>query len=381
MQQLKKVLANHLVNKSGWSNKQKIVVFESDDWGSIRMPSKAAYNALLSEGIPVNKSPYCQYDNLCSTEDLESLFSLLQKHKDASGNHPVITANAVVANPDFQKIKAVDFSSYYYETIDKSLDRYFPKSNPMTLWVQGCKQQIFVPQFHGREHVNVPFWLEVLQKKDPVFTKAFELQCWGISNDLYLQYPKSIQASFDYNYENELDFMKESLQDGLKIFESLFGYRAESFIPNNYIWPSALNTTLQENGVNYMQGMKYQLLPKPFGTDKRRKIRRYNGQRMGGGKGILQTVRNVQFEPSLLRDSLKDMSVKDCLEQIKTAFFWNKPAIISIHRINFCGTLHEENRKSNLKRFDLLLQEIIRRWPDVLFMDTVSLAKIMNKPL
>jgi hypothetical protein len=378
VQSIKKIISNTLVNIYGRSTQKRIVVFESDDWGSIRMPSIKAYNTLLSEGIPVNKSSYCQYDNLCSTEDIESLLSLLQKHKDSIGNHPVITANAVVANPDFKKIKEADFSSYHYETIDKSFERFFPKSNPMKLWNEGYQQHIFVPQFHGREHVNVPFWLDVLQKKDIVFSKAFEKSCWGISNDIYHKYPKSIQASFDYNYETELDFMKESIQDGLTIFEKLFGYRAESFTPNNYIWPSVLNSTLQENGVNFMQGMKYQLLPKPFRTVKRNKIRRYNGQRIGDGKGILQTVRNVQFEPSLLLESQKDMAVKDCLDQIQSAFFWNKPAIISVHRINFCGTLNVENRNGNLKRFDLLLHEITRRWPDVIFMDSVTLSKTIK---
>jgi hypothetical protein len=127
-----------------------------------------------------------------------------------------------------------------------------------------------------------------------------------------------------------------------------------------------------------MQGMKYQLLPKTNETVKRKKLRRKNGQIMGGKTGLLQTVRNVQFEPSLLPEQQKDRAVRDCLNQIKTAFFWNKPAIISMHRINFCGTLHEKNRIDNLKRLDVLLKEITLRWPDVIFMDSVSLGKMIK---
>ena len=378
MDQFKNLISNTLVNISGWSTKQKIIVFESDDWGSIRMPSTAAYNSFLNDGISVNKSFFCKYDNLCSTVDIDSLFTLLNKYKDSQGNPVCITANAVVANPDFDEIKAANFQSYHYETIDKSFERFFPNSNPLVLWKEGSQQHIFIPQFHGREHVNVPFWLDVLQKKDPVFTKALEQGCWGISNDVYNKYPKSIQASFDYNYSTELEFMKESIQDGLAIFEKLFGYRSESFIPNNYVWPSELNSSLQKNGVQFVQGMKYQLLPKPHGTVNREKIRRYNGQVLGEDNGLLQTVRNVQFEPSLVHESKKDRVVKNCLDQIQTAFFWNKPAIVSMHRINFCGTLHQENRNSNLKLFNILLQQILKRWPDVLFMDTVSLGKIIK---
>ena len=364
-------LSNHLVNFQGATTNRKIVVFESDDWGSIRMPSVDTYESLLKEGIRVDKSPYCINDNLCDSEDIEMLFDILKKHKDTNGNPAVITANAVVANPNFEKIKASGFEHYAYEKIDRTFERFFPNSNPMVLWKEGLKQGIFIPQFHGREHVNVPFWLDKLKKNDLVFTKAFEHHCWGISSDVYNKYPKSVQASFDYDDESELDFMKESVIDGLKIFEELFGYKSKSFIPNNYTWPSLLDKTLTENGVEIMQGMKYQLLPKPKGEMKRKMVRRFNGQIKNG---LLQTVRNVQFEPSLLTERERKNVVKNTLHQIAASFFWKKPAVVSVHRINFCGSLHRENRDANLKFFSTLLQEITKRWPDSEFMDTVSLA-------
>jgi hypothetical protein len=368
-------VSNHLVNISGWTTRQKIVVFESDDWGSIRMPSVAAYETLLQTRIPVDRSPYCKYDNLCSPEDVQLLFETLRKHKDGNGNHPVITANAVVTNPDFARIKESRFKQYFYETADQTLERFFPDESPLDLWKQGLSDNIFIPQFHGREHVNVPMWLETLKNNDPVFTKAFDVGCWGISSDVYNKYPKSIQASFDYNNKQELDFMKESVVDGLQIFERLFGYKSQSFIPNNYIWASELDQTLVENGVKYMQGMKYQLLPKPIGENKRKMIRRYNGQTTAG---LLQTVRNVQFEPSLMPEFKRSHAVRECLDQIKTSFLWKKPAIVSVHRINFCGALHAENRDINLKLFNQLLTEITKRWPDVVFMDTLSLGKMIK---
>jgi hypothetical protein len=283
-----------------------------------------------------------------------------------------------VANPDFEAIKKSNYQTYAYETIDRTFARFFPNEKPLDFWKEGMNRNMFLPQFHGREHVNVPFWLEKLQQKDPVFSAAFEEQCWGISNDVISKYPKSVQASFDYTHPEELDFMKESILDGLRIFEKLFGFPSESFIPNNYIWPMELNETLQENGVRIVQGMKYGLLPKVNGETQRRKIRRYNGQRIGKNEGLLQTVRNVQFEPSLRRTNEKTSEVSRCLDQIQTAFLWKKPAIISIHRINFCGTLSEENRTTNLKLFHELLGQITRRWPQVEFMSTIELSRIMK---
>lgn len=374
----KRQLSNHLVNTQGWTTSRKIVVFESDDWGSIRMPSTTAYQNLLNAGIRVDKSPYCRYDSLCSVNDLEALFLVLQNNKDGHQNPAVLTANAVVANPDFDAIQASDFQAYSYETIDRSFDRFFPNEKPLEVWKQGLKEKLFFPQFHGREHVNVPLWMKKLQAKDPVFCKAFEEKCWGISNDIISSATKSVQASFDYSSTEELGFMTESITDGLKIFKNLFGFSSESFISNNYIWPTELDAILEQNGVRVMQGMKYQLLPKKSGEMERRKIRRYNGQYLGPNKGILQTVRNVQFEPSLLSPNEKNQAVSRCLKQIQTAFLWRKPAIISSHRINFCGTLSEENRKSNLQLLDQLLREITKRWPEVEFMNTIELSNIVK---
>ena len=36
-----------ITNIKGWRTNRKIVVIESDDWGTIRMSSKEAFNSLL----------------------------------------------------------------------------------------------------------------------------------------------------------------------------------------------------------------------------------------------------------------------------------------------------------------------------------------------
>ena len=39
----KQTITHNLLNIPGWNTKRRIVVFESDDWGAIRMPSKAVF--------------------------------------------------------------------------------------------------------------------------------------------------------------------------------------------------------------------------------------------------------------------------------------------------------------------------------------------------
>ena len=109
---LRDLLFSNRINLRGWQTKREIVVLESDDWGTIRMPSKAVYSALLKEGIAVDKCAFNRNDTLASSEDLQALFDTLMSFKDINGNSPKITANTIVANPDFDKIRESNFEEY-----------------------------------------------------------------------------------------------------------------------------------------------------------------------------------------------------------------------------------------------------------------------------
>ena len=89
---IKSAITRNLTNIPGWRTNRKIVVIESDDWGSIRMASKEAYNYFLGKDVPVDKSPYNSFDALECNEDLEMLFDVLGSVKDVNGNSAILTA-------------------------------------------------------------------------------------------------------------------------------------------------------------------------------------------------------------------------------------------------------------------------------------------------
>jgi len=105
IREIKKIISNI----PGWHTDRRIIVIESDDWGSIRMPNKQAYNLLLSKGIRVDSCPYNRYDSLASEEDLSMLFEVLDRFRDINGNPPILTANCVLVNPDFKRISESGF--------------------------------------------------------------------------------------------------------------------------------------------------------------------------------------------------------------------------------------------------------------------------------
>ena len=65
------------------------------------------------------------------------------------------------------------------------------------------------------------------------------------------------------------------------------------------------------------------------------------------------------------------------IKQIEAAFRWYRPAIISSHRVNFCGHIDSENRRIGLSSLSELLTQILRRWPEVGFLAAHELAGLI----
>jgi hypothetical protein len=155
----------------------------------------------------------------------------------------------------------------------------------------------------------------------------------------------------------------------LDLFEKIFGYRSKSFIAPNYTWSSELESYLKQLGVQTIQGARAQRQPIQDGVHiKKHKM----GERNAEGQVFL--LRNVAFEPSLIPSNDWFSSV---IWEISNAFFWNKPAIISSHRLNFIGCLDKQNRENNLMLFREILESIIKKWPEVEFMTSDQLGQII----
>ena len=332
-------LLGNLRNLPGWRSDKKFVVFESDDWGSIRMPSLSSFEKLKNSGLDLSGSDAERYnlnDTLATSADLEYLFDLMSNFKDCNGNHPVFTAVSVVANPDFEKIKETDFSRYFWEPFTETLKKYHGCENSFELWKKGIEERFFVPQFHGREHLNVLAWMRALQNGDRQTHLAFNEGLWGFVPDSKLNPGIDYQSAFLLSDPADIDYQKEVIIEGLELFEKLFGYKAEYFVPPNGFINNQLNNILAESGIKLRSTAKLQR--ESLGGGKIKKSFHWLGQK--DKSGLLYVSRNCFFEPS---QSGKDW-VNECLYEISTAFRWHKPAIISTHRVNYIGSLNPLNR-------------------------------------
>lgn len=362
-----------LSNLPGWRTRRKIVVIESDDWGSVYMKDKQAFDFLKSRGVPVS-SHYLSNDTLESVEDMEMLFNVIRKHKDSTGRSVVLTGVNVLANPDFDKIKANNFSKYEYELFPETAKRS-GFGDIQKLWLQGIKERLMLPVFHGREHMNVQRWLRLLQQGNEALLLAFDFGVATLGKDLSNRTLPDLRAAFDIDTPDDLPFQQEAIRNGLDIFEKLFGFRSTFFIPTNGPMHNSLEQVAAECGIKYLGTGK--IHHEPVGNGVYKKHFRYLGRQNSHGQIYL--TRNCFFEPGSWEYSTERDWVNTCLKEIEIAFTLNKPATISSHRVNYMGTINPEYRQNGLNKLDELLGKIIKRWPEVEFLTSMELGELISK--
>jgi hypothetical protein len=362
------------LNIKGWHTRKKIVVIHSDDWGSIRMPSNSVREKLEhNSDIKLNNS-YAKYDTLASSTDLEILFETLSSVKDKYDSPAILTANCLMANPDFEKIKVDNFQNYYYEHITDTFSRY-NNDKALKLWDEGLKKKMFYPQFHGREHVNFPFWLEALRNNHIGVRQAFDYGTFGLSfKDLgYNQW--NFQRAWDVLSPNSEQDISNSILEGLKMFEAYFGFKSLSAIAPNYTWSNAQEQLLKKEGVIAMQGMLKQRVVNGSNQAYNYKMR-FTNSNLKANQILAYQRRNVFFEPS--QNKIKD-PIDAALRRINISFKSGKPAIIGSHRLNFIGGLNVKNRDDSIVLLKKLLKIMVKKWPDIQFMNAEDLARAMHK--
>jgi hypothetical protein len=363
-----KQLFKKLTNIPALKTNKKLIVLLSDDWGSVRMRSVKDQKELVDKELCSNNR-FDQFDTLETNADMEDLFNVLLKHNDHKGNHPVITAVTNVANPDFKRIQEEDFQKYHFESIAKTYQRYEDSNKVLDLVKQGIQQNIFVPQSHGREHVQINWWLEELQNKNSFAQKAFENEFFFLGAK-HLNKPKrgrGIGAAFDVWDEKDVQSHQKTATSALALFEELYGYKSKVFTPPAMFYNPNLEATLVQQDIDWLDVGRFFKVPLMGGAE------RYQYNYLGRNKksGLKVLVRNCMFESNM---SATNNGVARCMQDIEEAFKAKQPALISNHRASFVGRIDKTNREKGLKALDLLLKSILSKWPDAEFITVDGLT-------
>jgi len=371
---LKSKLILNAKNLVGWKTDRKIVVFSVDDYGNVRLDSKEARENLdKAKYKALNR--FDRLDTLETREDLEMLFDVLCSVKDRNGRHAVFTPFSLPCNINFEKMEVTGNREYHYELLPETFSKKTelqPKAYKGTweLWIEGVRSGVMVPQFHGREHLNLKVFEEKLTAGDDELLANLNNRSFtSLSDSGYSTI--SPLAAFDFWEFNENDRFHEVVSDGLEKFEEVYGFRATHFTPPVYNSHPVIYDTLKKHGIDFIDSALVK--NEHQGKGNYRKKFNYTGKKSTAEQIFM--VRNVVFEPTEERGI---NWVNFAERQIEAAFRWKRPAIISSHRVNFCGHIDPVNREKGLEALGKLLGRITQRWPDVEFMAANELGDLIN---
>ena len=357
----------------GWRCRDKIVALAVDDYGSVRVSSAAAL-----KGLELRSSgPGAHMDRLDAVEtraDLQCLFEVLSSVTDRNGRSAILTAYALPANPDFGRMRKERI--YAYESLPETFVR-LSASQPAAyeeawqMWHEGMARDLIRPQFHGREHFNVPLLEKKLEERSPDLEANLEVESMAGLTGIAEMPGVSFTHAFGMHDVSVLPKQREILEDGLRLFEGIFGFQSTTFTPPAGKLHPSLDSWVHSLGVKAVD--------KPFlgkqALGNGRTQRTVNTLTPPRPDRIGKIVRTLSFEPS---SGVKSDPVGEALREIEIAFRWGKPVIISSHRVNYGGHIDPENRKRGLGALSELLKGIKKLWPDIRFVSVDELAEIME---
>jgi len=275
----------------GWRCRSRILVIESDDWGSIRTASREARDRLADMGYAMHRSKY-NLDALETDADMEALLEVLGGVRDHRGRPACMTANVIMANPDFERIRESNFEEYFFEPVDATLARSDARRGVAAKWAEGARRGLFVPQLHGREHLRWWKWMEALRGGSQEARAAFDLEMCGVpyaASKEGLPFYASPYVSDEELERHGVD-LEAMVCEGSELFEQQFGYASAGAIAPCYCWTPHVERIWSLLGIRYIQGILFQDVG---GTGRKS---HYLGER--GVAGAWYLVRNCHFEPA-----------------------------------------------------------------------------------
>lgn len=356
--------------------KQKIVVFESDDWGMTRTMSKKSLER-LKKFFPSNYiNVYEEFDSLERNKDVSGLLEVLIKHKTPQGIRPNFTLNNIVANPNFTEIINSNFRNYHYEPFTETLSNYNDSSAVIQTCKEGVAEGVLSIEFHGREHLNINRWMNSLVEGNSLLRKAVSEGHIAHSDNYPPSGRRDYLDAFGFAYKSQFETEESIISSGLDIFKRVWGFQPTSFIAPCYTWHSNIEPYLFKNGVKFIQGNRVQRVPHKNETLEVKRTYNWHGKKHRSG--LLSVTRSFDFEPVTAKNKLEYLDKK--MFELNNYLSNRMPVVISSHRVNYIGRISERNRDENLNLLDKFLAFIVETHPDVVFLSSAELAtRYLNK--
>ncbi|MDP1679475.1 MAG: hypothetical protein Q8L02_05055 [Candidatus Nitrotoga sp.] len=311
-----------------------VLVIESDDWGAGVLPQAVA---------------------------LDALRTLLNRHCDHSGRHPVMTLGIVLAIADTEAIRATAGREYLRIALDDA------RLEPVLAALRaGTVEGVFAPQLHGMEH----YWPAAVMAAAQTDKRV---AAWLAGNALPRteDLPSPLQSRWTAaavlpSLPLSIREISEAAAAETAAFQRIFGMTAQVAVPTTFVWNDAVERAWSAHGVRCIvtPGTRYEYRDaqgRPAGDG--RSI--LNGE--CGQNGLVYVVRDQYFEPALGHRTEQGLAA--LARQTACA----RPTLLETHRFNFIG----ESANAAMQELDYLLGKACAAYPTLRFLSTQEIAEAM----
>jgi hypothetical protein len=315
-----------------------VLLFESDDWG------------------PGNRQ---------QARQLERLMGLLQSYQDAKGSNPVMTLGVVLGLPDTEKNRACSLSAFH--RVNLAEPRFQEIREAMQ---RGVEAGVFSLQLHGLEHYW-PAALLAAAKQDQAIRE------WLTGDPLpdTERLPPALQSRWidgsclPSRSLNEQE-VEQAAREEVEMFAAIFGYTPAVLVPPTFVWSPAVERGWAAAGgrIVVTPGQRYEA------RDAENKLLPSGPPIRNGDKsptGMSYIVRSDYFEPAYGHTA--ERALHAMARKNRTA----RPTLLEIHRCNF--TQDPELAECSLSELRRLLDEVLKRYPDVTFLSAEAIAQAFNR--
>jgi hypothetical protein len=344
---------------SGFYFDRPIVLLQSDDWGRVGLRDREGLEELRSAGLTIGERPYDFY-TLETAEDLWQLKELLMRHRDASGRHPLLEMNFILANPDFARMREGGFRQVHLLPLSEGLPGGWSRPGLLQAYREGIADLVFQPALHGNTH----FCHSAVQRQASADTERGDLlrKFWAAGTP-YIHWR---MPWIGYEYWNpemaederflSAEAQREEIGRAVGYFAKMFSSLPRSACAPGYRANDDTQKAWAQHGVRVAQNGPHTPLPPYFDEH-----------------GVLQLSRTIEFEPAT--DS--GFSVELCLQQAANCFRRGIPAIVSLHSINFHSSVQGFCSRT-LECLEEFLSALESNYADLLYLRDEDIYEVVQ---
>jgi hypothetical protein len=349
-----------LLPVEGFAFGRPLVALQSDDWGRVGVRDREGWQELRELGVNLGERSYDFY-SLETAEDVSAVVSLLQRHRDSTGQSACLGMNFIVANVDFTKVGANNFRQIYLRTLSDGLPDGWKRPGLFEAYREGISAGVFSPALHGTTHFCRPAVERHLDDRGEQGVLLRTLWKAGVPY-IHWRMPWIGFEYWDSERPGEEDFLAPRVQETLidsavASFTAFFSKAPRSACAPGYRANESTHDAWAKRGIQVAQNGPGSPMPPHF-----------------DGNGILHLYRSIDFEPA----AGQEVSVDGCLRAAEECFARGLPAIISVHSINFHSTI-KDFRSRTLALLDDFLTALEAKHPDLLYVRDEDLYDLVDK--